>query len=400
MTVEEQALQLKNTLESLKTDKASKEEVTALETQIKELATKADTEALKTTVDALTESINQMKEATEKKVNSGSIKEQIESTLKENESAITAFKERNASPLNMELKAAAVMLTTTHAEEDVLRQEREAGVTRQMEYKPSIWDVLRKVRTNAAVIKWVEKLPKAGEAKFIGEGKLKPQKDFIFKAHKHDIKKVAVHEKASLEMLTDIDGFREFLNEDMSTAVYDEIKEQAVVGDGTGENLTGLMKIATPFAAGTKKVKNANFFDVIRLAIAQIAIAGGNPTHFALNPIDAVDFDLEKDANGQYILPPFSTSSGMQIKGVRMVEDINIPAGEFLVWDNSKAVVKMREDVGITAGYVNDDFILNLQTFVCESRLFLLVKSTHFKAFVKGKFADAITAITPEQVGK
>jgi hypothetical protein len=68
-------------------------------------------------------------------------------------------------------------------------------------------------------------------------------------------------------------------------------------------------------------------------------------------------------------------------------------AGNFLVGDMSKSNVRMRENMNVTVGYVNDDFQRNMVSILAEARLVHYVKANDVNAFVKGTIATAITAI-------
>lgn len=325
-------------------------------------------------------------------------KESLKSVLEANEDDFKKLKSNPSGSVSIEVKAATTMMVSTHTTGDVVRSTKDSGVTQEMNYKPTIWDDLRKVYTNAAEHHWVEKKPKEGGAAMTAEGASKPNKDFTFEAKSAVAKKVAVVEKASKEMLDDIDGMQNFINVDMRDSVSDVMQYQALMGDNTGENIQGIYGIAVPFNPYGKKVERPNVFDVIRLAIAQITIAGAKATSVALNPVDTVDLELLKDANGNYIMPPFTAADGTRIKGVRVIEDINMPVGEFIVYDRNKTEVRIREDINITAGWENDDFRKNLTMFVCEARLYNIIKEPYYPAFVKGVIADAIAAITPAPV--
>lgn len=401
-TIEAMQLQLdqfktKATEETQIAIKALEEKLNNLSKEDKE-ATAKELKALKSDLADINEFVNQAKEDKSKGAKTqDSPTKALRDAIEENKEALKSLKTNPSGAIGFEVKAAAVMMTSTHLTGDIVRAEN-LGYEAPMSYKPSVFDVLRKSPTNAAVINYIEKVNIEGTAKMTAEGAAKPDRDFELIAREVKVKKVAVVEKASKEMLDDVDSFYDFMTDDMREAVYDELKVQALEGDGTGENLTGLMTIAKPFVSGTKKVADANMFDVIRVAAAQILRAGGRPTHFAVSIEDAVDFDLQKDKNGNYILPPFSTSTGTNIKGVTLVEDVNMKQDEFLVWDNNRARIRFREELGITNGWENDDFRKNLSMFICETRLVLIVKEQYKAAFVKGKFSEAIAALTPAPV--
>lgn len=341
-------------------------------------------------------------QATLNALSKGESTEKVKTTkdeVTEKHAELVELKQGKSPGVRTVVKAPATMLRGTHAEEGNLRATIDREITDPLSYKPSIWDTIGKIVTDAAVHFYTERYLEDGKAAMTAEGTRKPQRDWKIRMKKVNAKKIAVFEKASKEFLDDIDGVTTYLNSDMRKSVEEEANYQALMGDGTGENITGLYYYAQVFAnIGSKKVVNANLFDLFRLIAAQIRIAGGNPTHIALNPADAVDLDLQKDANGQYLLPPFTTAQGLVIKGMRVIEDVNMPLGEYLAYDNTKCEIRIRENIFVDWGYVDKDFIDNLVTALAEMRLYLIVKENHKDAFVKGKLADDLAKITDTPV--
>jgi HK97 family phage major capsid protein len=129
-------------------------------------------------------------------------------------------------------------------------------------------------------------------------------------------------------------------------------------------------------------------------AVAQIAAANFTADTAVVNPADFYAMQLVKDAEGRYLLPPFSTADGMMVAGLRIVANNGVTVGDFLVGDFKKDNLAIREDVNIQIGYVNDDFTKNLVTILAEMRAVNYIKTNHLNAFVQGTFSTAITALT------
>jgi HK97 family phage major capsid protein len=104
---------------------------------------------------------------------------------------------------------------------------------------------------------------------------------------------------------------------------------------------------------------------------------------------------LDKDpTTGAYLAPPsFSNAAGNQIGPVRVIPNPLMPQGQFLVGDFNRAILRIREELGVQLGFENDDFTRNLITIVMEMRAVHYIKSNHIQAFRKGVFATAKTAI-------
>lgn len=391
--VEKQAQELKNTLDNLTANSATKEEVNAINDKIEKLSTIESVDAIKVAIDAIKEDLNQIKE---NRVNKSKANVEFGTFKSEELADIASLKETRTTEFkNFTTKAPATMLVSTHADAGLVRTSTDNEITLPLSFEPSVWDVIPKLRTNATIHKYTERYLEDGEALMTAEGAKKPLRDFKLRQREEKAKKVAVVEKASKEWLDDIDFIQDFMRSDMRKSVEDTMKYQALLGDGTGENLKGLMFWGQPFAnTGSITVPNANVYDLFRLVASQIRVAGGIPTHLVLNPVDTVVLDLQKIDNGQYLIPPFTTNDGMVIRGMRVIEDANMPVGQYLAFDRNRCEVRIREDVNIQVGYENDDFTKNLVTFICESRAYLIVKDLHKFAFVKGTITDDLAKIT------
>jgi HK97 family phage major capsid protein len=208
-----------------------------------------------------------------------------------------------------------------------------------------------------------------------------------------EVKKVASTVKVSKEMLADLAFVRSEINSDLMAGLDQAIEFSLINGTG-GLDLDGLLSFAQTFAAGTfaASIPSANISDVIRVAKAQIQAANFEPTHVLLNPEDAAKIELTKTQSGEYTYPAF-WDMNMRVAGLIVVTSTNIAPGTFLVGDMSKSNVRIRENMSLQVGYVNDDFQRNMVTILAEMRLCHYVKNNQVNAFVAGDVATAIAAI-------
>lgn len=211
-----------------------------------------------------------------------------------------------------------------------------------------------------------------------------------------EVKKVAGTIKISKEMLSDLAFIQSEINTDLMEAIASQIEDSLINGAG-GSEINGLLGYAQTFAAGSfaGSVVNANETDVIRVAIAQVQAANFEPTHVVLNPNDVAKMQLTKTNTGEYTYPMFLVDAmGVQtVANLPIVSTTNIAAGTFLVGDMTKSNVRVREDVNMQVGYVNDDFQRNMVTILAEARLVHYVKANQVYAFVTGDFTTAKAAI-------
>ena len=230
-------------------------------------------------------------------------------------------------------------------------------------------------------------------ASWVTEGQTKPTSNPSYEEVSVEVKKVASTVKVSKEMLADLAFVRSEINADLMAGL-DQAFEDALINGAGGTSLDGLLGFAQPFAAGTfaGTIPAANVSDVIRVAKAQIQGANFEPTHVLLHPEDAAKIELTKATDGGYTYPAF-WDRNMMLAGLIVVTSTNIAPDTFLVGDMSKSQVRIRENMTLQVGYVNDDFQRNMVTILAEMRAAHYVKGNQVDAFVTGDFTTAIAAL-------
>jgi HK97 family phage major capsid protein len=234
------------------------------------------------------------------------------------------------------------------------------------------------------------------EADWVTEGNEKPNSNPSYEEVSVEVKKVASTVKVSKEMLADLAFIRSEINADLMAGL-DEAFEFALINGTGGVTLNGLLSFAQSFSAGVfaGTIPSANLSDVIRVAKAQIQAANFEPTHVLLNPEDAAAIELTKDLSGAYTYPAF-WDRNMMLAGLTVVTSTFMQPGKFLVGDMSKSNVRIRENMTLQVGYVNDDFQRNMVTILAEMRAAHYVKRNQENAFVTGAIAPAIAALNAE----
>jgi HK97 family phage major capsid protein len=104
--------------------------------------------------------------------------------------------------------------------------------------------------------------------------------------------------------------------------------------------------------------------------------------------------NLTKDANGNYVLPPFISAGNMSVDGMRVVVNTGITAGQVLVGDFTKGTVYFRKGVDIRLWDQNDtDPIYGLKTITGDMRAVLKIAQPDYYAFCYDAISDITTAI-------
>lgn len=282
---------------------------------------------------------------------------------------------------------------------NVILEDRKTDITRAPVRPTFIQDLITSETTGSDKVTYVEAVTEAGNPAVTAELALIPEKDYEFAVFETPVRKIGVTHKASNEILEDAPQLyskvKSWLNEDMMLKAENEI----LFGSGLAGQFTGLMTVSPTFAAGAfaGTVTAPNEFDVIRVAANQIKTASKMrymPSAIVMNPEDVTKMDLVKDANNNYIMPPFVTADKTVIKGIVVVENPAITAGEFLMGDFRKAVKATRRGLNMQVSTENEnDFVKDMVTIRLTERFAFYVRNNDIGAFVKGKFATAIAAL-------
>ncbi|RZJ82899.1 MAG: phage major capsid protein [Chryseobacterium sp.] len=268
-----------------------------------------------------------------------------------------------------------------------------SGISREPQGDLNILQDADTSGTNAATIVWINKYGTEGNAEFIGEGDLKPLRSFKVKAETSNAKKVAVRFNVSTESLEDLDFLASEINSDGIDAVVRKTNDALLNSTGAGDEPKGITKYAGGYVLTTIKGEDPDNYGALRAGAAQVRSLKFRPNRGYINPIDAANMDLKKGANGQYVLPPFTTADGRKIGSISLVETDEIPVGFFLIGDMKRFKIRPYKGIQVKAGYNGEDFSENMMTIIVEQRLHAYVNSIDTGAFVYDSFATVKAAI-------
>ncbi len=308
--------------------------------------------------------------------------------------------ERQRSTFSFSIKAASELDSLSG---DVIVPERVPEITRdpvRQVFIESIADVTPNMTSDS--LSFVEVVSESGAPLSTAELANIPEKDFLFQEFRSALIKVTVMNKHSVEILSDasqlVNAIKGWLNEDINI----ETDRQLINGNGTTElqGVFGVASVLDSTAVGDKRVLFPNLSDVIRVAITKVMTSGKGKfmaNYVLLNPEDADALDLTKDQVGQYVLPPFRTADGTLIKGARVIENVGIPEGDFLVGDFRKLHIGTKGGVEIElTNSDGTDFAKDILSVKLRRRITSYVRANDAGAFWTGTIADVITALTPE----
>lgn len=323
------------------------------------------------------------------------------------EKGLAELASRSRNVFSFEIKGAKdlAFLTKSTAHDDltgdVIQPQVVEGAnrapTRQI-FMESICDVTPNMTSDN--LAYVEVVTETGAPASTAELATIPEKDFAFQEFKAPLKKITVANKHSVEILSDasqlVNAIKGWLNEDINIVT----DEALLNGNGTGANLTGVTSVASVMnagAVGTKRVANANLYDVIRVMITKVNTVGKGKfmaNYVILNPQDADELDLTKDSQGQYVLPPFRSADGSMVKGCRVIENVALTAGNVLVGDFRKFHIGTKGGVEIEmTNSDGTDFVKDILTVKLRRRVASYIRTNDVGAFWYGSIATIKSAL-------
>lgn len=232
-------------------------------------------------------------------------------------------------------------------------------------------------------------------ADMVAEGAAFPESTAKWKQYTLPIQKVGDTIPVTEEFFEDEQMFYAELGMFLRTNMEIKINDQVVNGDGTGDNLTGAFASTTAYTPVASGITDASIYDlIVKLREAIAAPYGGKyRVNFALmNLVDINKMKLKKDANNNYILPPFVDRSGNVVDGLTIVEDNTVTANTMLVGDTRFARIYERTGLEISKGYVGDQFAEDAMTLKVRKRLAFLIRTVDKTGFLK--VADIDAALT------
>lgn len=299
---------------------------------------------------------------------------------------------KNARGADLKIKATLTSATTDAAGSvgDAIAPTRLAGIQEMPQRRTTVRDLITPGQMGGNALEYVQETGFTNGAGMVAEGDTKPSSDIKLDLKTTSAKVIAHWMKASKQVLDDIPQLRSMIDQRLNYGL--ELKEEGQIlnGDGTGQNLLGIIPQATAYVAPIA-LEDINIIDVMRLAQLQAALAEYPATGHVLNPTDWAYIETLKDNIGRYIIGNPQGSTSPTLWRLPVVETQAIAARKFLTGAfRQGAQIFDRWESRIEVGFVNDDFIKNLVTILGEERLALAVYRP--EAFIYGDFDAALGA--------
>ena len=211
-------------------------------------------------------------------------------------------------------------------------------------------------------------------AAFVAEGAQKPFGSTAFEAKTGTVKTIAHLARISKQLMADAPALAAYINQRLVYGVDLVVEDQLVTGDGSGQNLSGILHDGNFTAHGAKKSdlgKAPTIFDLILFAKAKVEAAFFRPNVILLNPVDWTSMLMEKNASGDYYLGHPASVAQKYLWGLPVWTTPAITQGKFLVGDfNAAATLWTRQGMTVEMFEQDVDNVQkNLVTIRAERRL-------------------------------
>lgn len=283
----------------------------------------------------------------------------------------------------------SVTTDTDGAAGDLVTPTRVPGIVAPPDRRMTVRDLLSQGRMDGNTLEYVRETGFTNAAAPVAEAGKKPESSLKFDLVSTTAKVIAHYVKASRQILDDASQLASYIDNRLRYGLAYVEEQQLLNGDGTGQNLLGIIPQAEAYAAPFTPAGTVTGIDTIRLAMLQAQLAEYPATGIVMNPIDWARIELTKDTQGRYIIGNPQGVIGPTLWGVPVVTTQAIADGKFLagafrlgaqVFDRWQARVEIATEN-------EDDFIHNMVTILAEERLALAVYRP--EAFVYGDTVPA-----------
>jgi len=239
------------------------------------------------------------------------------------------------------------------------------------------------------VVRYWEQNSQTDNAANIAESAAYPESAIDWIERTLPVEKIGDSIPVTREALEDVDFISSEIRNFLLKNVDLRCDQQALLGTGAANQLTGVDTIAPDWAAGAfaTSIDEASIYDVISTGLVQIANAGQNnsfvPNAIIMNPTDAELMRLTKDADGNYIMPMWMSQDGMSVRGVRIIENQLVPQDEAYIGDFTFGTMFGMGGVTLdVATQHGTDWLEDVTRLKASVRKALVIRNVHYGAFL------------------
>lgn len=262
--------------------------------------------------------------------------------------------------------------------------DRRPGIIDILQRQLDVLDLIPRVPTGSDTIEYVREDTFTNAAAFTAEATAttgttgtKPESALAYSTQTSPVRTMAHWIAVTNRMLGDAPSLRGLINQRLLLGLDLTLETQIVNGNGSGENLTGIMNTAGTLIQG---MGTDNPADAIYKGRTQVMVTGlARPNAVVIHPNDWQGIRLMREnaatgTLGGYLYGDPSVAGPMTIFGMPVVEALGAVEGTSIVGDFAIGCTLFdREQGNIRTGLINDQFVRNLQTILAELRVAFIV---------------------------
>ena len=263
--------------------------------------------------------------------------------------------------------------------------DRETEIVGLPKRQMTVRQLLTQGRTGSNSVEYAKQVTRTNAAAVVSESVQKPESSYAWEAADANVRTIAHWVPVSRQAMEDAAQLETEIDGELRYGLMLAEELQLLKGDGTGQNLSGLVTEATEYAAAFS-LSGATMIDQLRLALLQASLAEYPADGIVLHPTDWARIELTKDGEQRYIFANVMQMAGPQLWGQPVVATPSMDEDEFLVGAFKMAgTIYDRMDPEVMASTEDrDNFVKNMITVRAEERLALAVKRP--TALITGDF--------------
>jgi HK97 family phage major capsid protein len=266
-----------------------------------------------------------------------------------------------------------------------VQNDVQTGYLELLQREINVLSLIPRLTTDSDTVEYVKQTSFTNNAAFVAEATgnartgtdgLKPESAMAFEVVTAPVKSLAHWLPVTNRMLADASQIRGVINSQLLLGLSLVLESQVISGDGTGDNLTGILNSGlNTIAKGADNEVDA-LFKARTMARTASKLS---PTGIVLNPIDYQQVRLLREnaasaTLGQYLMGPPNTMGVPTVWGLPVVESEALVENTALVGNFAQgATIFDREMSSIRVGTINEQFIRNIQTILAEQRVTFVV---------------------------
>lgn len=250
----------------------------------------------------------------------------------------------------------------------------------------TIRDLLTVINSSSGSIEYPHVTSRPNAAAPVAEGALKPESAMTLELKSVPMRVIAHWIPASRQILDDAPQLEGEINSELLYGLAVKEEAQLLFGDGTGQNLSGMVPQAVPYVPEFV-VAGETIIDKVGLAILQAALTNVPVDGVVVHPSDWWRMRLVKDGQGKYILGDPGSTVTPVLFGVPVVPTLAMTVDKFLVGGFKAQTLYDRWAARVEVSTEHADyFTRNMVAILAEERIGFAAKQP--QALIYGDFGN------------